>query len=547
MRHIFTLLTLLFSLCNYAQGVVCPPDTAVSCCEDYNDLMVTGNPSVINPSFSHFTKEDIIDIDECRVGSIIRTWTGHKASGRFSCVQRIKMVRRNPFDGDITWPQDWIGECSDEIPYVEPQYNIGFCDQIGHTFNDDTFRFIDNSCIKILRNWKVIDWCIYKSNTGEQNGVWGYTQVLMVIDHTKPQMSECNDKVIVALNDGCSASFDLQKSASDVSCNPNYDLNWEFKIDFHNDSNIDTVGIIKGDSITLSVKDAPVGTHMVIWKVYDGCANVQSCVENITVKDGKAPTLICYLSTTENLVQVDDSLRFPAKEFVKYAEDNCTDKEDLIFSYSPSPKDSVKVFTCWDIGFQFLRIFAIDKSGLSDFAYVLTRVNVNGPCSNYPLVSGLITNMNNHPIKDIHISILGDDREYLIEKTDTTGRFSFPYQQSEVEAKLNFIVGRNYVENVTEKDAQYIVDYLLGKVKMNKYQKWSADLNNDNRVTIEDVKKIRELLSGKIDYEDIGNKAKFYIVSKDNSGDFVEIKEAIKLDIADYNIKCLLKGNVIDN
>ncbi len=547
MKHIFTLLIVLFSLYSHAQGITCPPDTTISCCKDYNNLMITGDPSVINPSLTYFTREDVVDINECREGTIVRTWTGYRASGSFSCVQHIEMVRNAPFDGDIKWPQDWSGNCTDEIPYTEPQYNVGFCNQVAHTFNDDTFRFIDNSCIKILRNWKIIDWCVYEPNTGEENGVWEYIQVLKVVDYTIPKINECEDKVIAALNENCSASFDLEKSATDVSCSPNYDLGWEFEIDFNNDWHIDTTGIIKGDSITLSLKDVPVGTHMVKWKVYDGCANVQNCVENITVKDGKAPTLVCYLSTTENLVQGDDSLRFAAKEFVKYAEDNCTDKEDLIFSYSPDPKDSVKVFTCWDIGFQFLRIFAIDEAGMSDFTYVLTRVNVNGPCSNYPLVSGLVTNMNNRPVKDIHVSISGNNREYLVEKTDTIGHFSFPYHQSDVEAKLNFIVGRDYMENVTEKDAQYILDYLLGKVKMNKYQKWSADLNNDNEVTIEDVRKFRALLSGKIKYEDIGNKAKFYIVNKDDSSTLVEMTEAMKLDITNYDIKCVLKGNVIDN
>ncbi len=135
--------------------------------------------------------------------------------------------------------------------------------------------------------------------------------------------------------------------------------------------------------------------------------------------------------------------------------------------------------------------------------------------------------------------------EYLIEKTDTTGHFSFPYQESDIEAKLNFIVGRDYIENVTEKDAQYIVDYLLGKVDMDKYQRWSADLNNDDKVTMDDVKKFRELLSGKIKYENISNKAKFYIINKDD--ELVEMTEAIKLDVTDYNIKCILKGNVIEN
>ncbi|MEZ4907652.1 MAG: hypothetical protein R2771_08470 [Saprospiraceae bacterium] len=32
------------------------------------------------------------------------------------------------------------------------------------------------------------------------------------------------------------------------------------------------------------------------WKVYDACANLGTCMENITIEDGKPPTIATNLS-----------------------------------------------------------------------------------------------------------------------------------------------------------------------------------------------------------------------------------------------------------
>ncbi|MBK7095186.1 MAG: hypothetical protein IPH57_09145 [Saprospiraceae bacterium] len=67
--------------------------------------------------------------------------------------------------------------------------------------NEDTFKFVDGACYKIIREWAVIDWCVYKPNTGAEdnfrssnkckeiqlqhigkNGYYRYTQILKVVD-----------------------------------------------------------------------------------------------------------------------------------------------------------------------------------------------------------------------------------------------------------------------------------------------------------------------------------------------------------------------------
>ena len=527
---------------NTPEEIFCPDDITISCCQDYDNLEITGDPADINPQFNYFTKVDSLWIDECRVGTIKRIWTGHNNIGQFSCVQIITMERNDQFAGNIQWPYNWAGHCGDEIPYSEPQYDIGFCDQVAHTFKDDTFRFTPNACIKILRNWKVIDWCVYDPNSNSTNGLWEHTQILMITDKTAPKITECQNRTIKALNSDCSADFTLHKEANDNNCGLDSPLKWVFELDVNNDWQIDTTGTIDAQNADLELSGIPVGTHKIKWKVFDGCANVSTCMETIRVVDGKAPTLYCYLSTTENLVSGDDSLRFPAKNFVKDAYDNCTAKENLIFSYSPDPKDSVKVFTCWDLGYQFLRIFAIDEAGNSDFAYILTRVSVHEPCSYYPLIQGSVVSMQNQPVKNINIGIEGKGNLYLINKTDAKGNFSFLYKESEVQPKLRFIPGYDYVPDINVNDLKLIIDYLLGKIELNEYERFSADINDDGKISAADIVVLRKILLGLENPDSLSKAAKFFIKDKE-SNTFKEIKyiENLKEPIKVY---CAMKGDV---
>lgn len=138
----------------------------------------------------------------------------------------------------------------------------------------------------------------------------------------------------------------------------------------------------------MSHKHLPIGKHLIKWKVYDGCANVSTCTENITVKDGKPPTLVCYIFTSANLIQGDDTIRLPARHFVKKHLITAHQKQTGFF-IQPGKKDSFLTFDCDDTGFQFLRIYAIDEAGNSDYTYILVRIQVNEPCT-FHSISGMI-------------------------------------------------------------------------------------------------------------------------------------------------------------
>jgi hypothetical protein len=520
----------------------CPPNITISCCQDFNDTNITGHPGLINYVFNNYSYSDSVGIDECRIGKIRRTWTGYNEVGQFSCSQYILMERNDIFSGNIKWPKDWSGSCSDVIPYSEPDYDIGFCDQIAHTFKDDTFRFDENACVKILRYWKVIDWCVFKPNTNSTKGVWNYTQTFMILDKTAPTINSCTDRTVKALNTDCSADVTFTQSATDNNCGENSNLKWIYEIDIKNDCKIDTIITIYSNNPSVNHKNLPIGKHLIKWEVYDGCANVSTCTENITVKDGKPPTLVCYIFTSANLIQGDDSIRLPAKHFVKEAFDNCSPKSKLIFSFSPEKKDSFLTFDCDDIGVQFLRIYAIDEAGNSDFVYVLTRIQVNEPCTHHS-ISGLIASINGTPLKDFELSLAGAGRTYKIGKTDANGAFEIPYKENYLKPKLKFSAPLNSTTFIGEKDIILLKDYLLGKTDLNDMQKFAADLNYDGKISTSDLKLMRNYYLTREEFIEGSENAKFYI---ENAGGETSLKEIQYIeDFKNFlNIKCIIKGQL---
>ncbi|HJW30901.1 MAG TPA: hypothetical protein VJ508_16820, partial [Saprospiraceae bacterium] len=108
------------------------------------------------------------------------------------CTQHIWVVDFDPFyisdhdcfnsdpnDG-VRWPCDVvITNCPDDLGNTgEPIIYADNCSLIGVTYEDTRFEFADGACYKILRDWKIIDWCQYNSATGY--GLWSYTQVIKV-------------------------------------------------------------------------------------------------------------------------------------------------------------------------------------------------------------------------------------------------------------------------------------------------------------------------------------------------------------------------------
>jgi hypothetical protein len=510
----------------------CPDDITLGCCSDYKNTDLTGHPADFNQGYSNFSYEDEVFLNECREGYVIRHWTGYVGTTAYVCEQLITMEYVTNFSGNIQWPPDWQGKCGDEIPFLEPWYDRGFCDQIAHTYNDDTLHFVGNVCMKILRNWKVIDWCKYQPNTGSDEGVWEYTQVLKIVETSKPQFASCGDWEIGAENDDCTATALLSKTASDENCNFLPDLNWRIEFDLYNDWSVDSVFNTSGDTAYFEVDHLPIGEHKIIWKVSDRCGNVQQCMELIHVEDAKDPTPYCYLSMPLVLMPVMNMLEVNANHFMKDAKDNCSATEDLVYSWTQNKEDTVRVFDCDDTGFQFLPVYVIDESGNNDFCFIFTRITAHGNCSGNLVnsVEGQIRRFDGSPVEGITLS-LGNNpiMIHAVDTTETGGAFAFPYIETlaEPEMYLNQVEGE--LGGINTLDMVYLMNYLLGLAQPTDVVSFreAADVNADGRVDVADLYLLRDLVLGIHDETNPFKALRTFIPDEEKEGEYREV-EGIK-------------------
>jgi hypothetical protein len=160
---------------------------------------------------------------------IERRFIAFDGSQSGSCLQRIWVIDYNQFfindtncnnedptDG-IIWPCDvLVTTCPMEITNTgEPVIIDDGCSLIGISHEDSQFDFAEGACYKILREWKIIDWCQFNVNTGY--GIWSYTQTIKVADSEGAEFLDCPaEPVAYCLSDRVSVcrliiSFSLAK------------------------------------------------------------------------------------------------------------------------------------------------------------------------------------------------------------------------------------------------------------------------------------------------------------------------------------------------
>ena len=545
---------LLFSLIFFGlfpavlSGFNCPQDITISCCTDYTNTEITGHPATFNQGFSNYSFSDEVHLNECREGYIIRTWKAWVGTTPHFCEQIITMEYMSGFGGSIQWPPDWSGNCSDDIPFLEPQYDRGFCDMVAHTYNDDTLRYAGQVCMKILREWKVIDWCKYRPNSGNNLGIWKHTQVLMIVDGSKPEISLCSEWNIPANNSDCTADAQFYKSAIDLSCDYYSGLKWRIEFDRNNDWSVDSIVDMKGDSVVFGIQGLEPGEHKITWKVADPCGNVKQCMELIHVSDGKAPTPFCYLSMPLVLMPQGNMLAVDANHFIKDGRDNCSDKEDIRYAWSPDPDDTVKVFDCDDTGFQFLPVYAIDETGNFDFCFVFTRVLDHGNCSGGGnLVQGSITTFSGLPVSDIQIAL--GNNPLMIFSVDTTthqGKFSFRYIETIAEPDMYFRNTGAAYNGITTLDLVVLWKYLIGLQTPENLVDFlsGADVNGDGTVNVTDLVLMRDVILGLPETMDSIPAFRIYREDPVLPGTYKEIESVKDFTGGELHVKAVRVGDI---
>lgn len=484
--------------------VSCPHDVYVSCLHYTGNPSDYGQPTVSNPFNIHYTIVEhppIFNTNSCGIGLITRSWTITSQFGTFNCTQRINVSGAGSSFGahHITWPLDYTiyDACyadfdPDNIPppYNKPTWSNLPCTMIGISYHDHVFYFdgppySGNGCKKILRTWKVMDWCTHVPNTNI--GLWTHVQVIKVMDSEPPFFTHCPQDVTVSTYDNnCNGAFvSLPRAIASDNCSSNVTVTNNSPYSYSNGG--DASGFY------------PLGTTTVRFTANDGCQNATVCTVRVTVRDLKKPTPICHhgLATTLMPMNDDGFVQLSGRVFDAGSYDNCTPQHLLQFSLFPNS------FTCEDRGQQEVRMTVTDQSGNTDFCITYVRIQDNmdvcPPDTSGGLISGLIKFVNNASIEGVNVySKMDNDAPDVV--TDENGVYILEDLYEGHDYQIMPSKRTNLREGVSVLDLVKLRRHIIGDQRLtDPYQVIAADFNMDGQVTLQDYLQLRMVLMLGID------------------------------------------------
>lgn len=495
-------------------SLVCPADITVDCLEDIYNTDVTGVAQLISdcPTGSVYYT-DIENLNHCGIGNVIRVW---RVEGypQVTCNQYINILSPKPFNPltDIVWPLDWEGNCLDSIPYNAPILNVGICETVAVSHDDQIFSFVDGVCYKILRRWKVIDWCVYQANIPNSPGLYMYDQVIKISDDIAPEIANCDPiEVGIEENNCTKGTVILYQSAIDESCGMSVPLRWDYRIDLGNNGTDDVVGTRDGSDLTVYISNVEVGVHKITWIVRDGCGNVTSCDQLFEVKDKKLPSPICTDEIVAVIMENSGGILVDAYWFNVASFDNCTNVEDLRYSFSGTTYEPYRLFTCDDIENGVsqlieLEMWVWDLAGNRDFCNVrLLLQDNNDTCPDSDSITtiqiaGSIYLEDYTPVDEVDVLLETQLPGYPLNQQVVDGNFVFGTNPSPAMYEISANRNTDLMEGVNTLDFTLIQRHVLGIEQLGSpYKLIAADINNDTRINAVDMKELRSLILRKSD------------------------------------------------
>ena len=521
-------------------SIVCPPNITISCTYDFDptnldaffgkvvldqadrdSILIDDADYPHEPTFRGLdgyvvdncgvtvTSVPRINIDQCGNGRIIRTFRATDPNGSSTCRQIITINNPSPFDGtSIIWPRDYeanSGTCDpggldpETLPIIfgYPRFTEDECDLVSAAYDDWVFPFGtggSNACFKIIRRWKVIDWC--GAYTDPQTGqtihpTWEHEQVLKVINDVAPEfVTGCDPVTEVSVDPDCDdAQVVLVATATDDCTN---DLVYSYRIDAFNTGTFDING--SGNNAT---GDYPVGTHRILWTVEDQCGNSTSCESTFTVVNSKLPTPYCYNGLAVTIMPSSGMIAIWASDFDAGSYHSCG--LDVTVAFSPNPLDTGRIFTCDDLGVQTIEMYVIDENGEYDFCTTFIDIqDNNGVCGPNPLratVSGRVITEETENVAHVDVDMEGSGMTTVA--TNEDGVFAFP----EMNIGGNYVVNpnkdSNYMNGISTYDLVLIQKHLLGVQPLSSpYRMIAADVNRSNHISSLDIVELRKLILG---------------------------------------------------
>ena len=460
--------------------IVCPGAINVDCGFAYTNVEFTGlafatdNCGVANTNWS-----DQINLNTCGIGFVTRNWSATDASNNsVFCQQTITISDNTPLG--VTFPADIITyECGFDIDTTNtgaPILTGRDCEQLGISSTDFTFYTAYPACYKIVRNWAVIDWCVFQPNSSNDEGIWEHTQIIEVLDATAPELT-CPAPITVGINNvfACQTLVNLA-AATATDCSQQITITNNSP--FANSNGANASGTY------------PMGTHTVKFTAHDGCGNMDECTTSFTVIDTEAPSPVCNngISVT---VQQNGMVTITPNLIEGGSSDNCSDYEDLIFQVSPN------TFTCNQLGNQTATLTVTDIYGNSSFCQTTVVVQDNlDYCvtnNNNITVAGFMGTESGVPLSQKIVGVSGGIS--IAMHTDIDGTFAFQNLPANSTYTLKPTYDTNPMNGVTTLDLVYIRRHILNILPLTSpYKMIAADINKSGSISTLDLVQLRKLI-----------------------------------------------------
>lgn len=514
--------------------VTCPQKFFDLDCSEYKDTFNIEFPIFSdNCSTGELSFEDSGDFDpNCGLGTIIRDWfveVDGVVNPLPECQQTFNLTNENILTHDsFQWPQllrtdatcaDYTTNLGDTVRYKGvPVNEADICGLLAYSYNDRIFYNVEGYCLKILRTWTVVDWCIYEPNIDPNRGVWRETQTIKIANSDGPVLENCGqDTVMLIISDTCSTVFSYPAPAAFDQCL----AETIHKSDIEYTLRDRLTGLI----IDQGFGDLPatlldVGFYRVSWSVEGLCNNVSTCGFNIDVLDGKAPQPYCKAGITTVLMPPgvgnnDPEIEIWASDFDLNSTDNCDN--DLEFSFDPVVFTPNMTFTCDDLGNVTLEVWITDDSGNKDFC--ITTINIqanNGICpdSSGMMIAGLISTQQFQTIENVEVSLENmQQHEMNYNMTDQAGSFAFSNVLAHDDYMLRAKKDTDHLNGVSTLDLVIIQRHILGLESLDSpYDMIAADVNNNQDVSAVDLIELRKLILGI--YDELPNNDSWRFVDK---------------------------------
>ena len=479
----------------------CPADISIECTDDYSDLSIFGSPTVTDNCGYTLDSTAVIDVNDCGIGTITRTWTATDFNNNTAtCTQTISVINSNPFDASlIEWPEAYTtticGAPTDpeDLPdgYDYPVILDESCGTISYNYEDQFFDVAEPACYKILRTWIVLDWCQYDPDHPENGGRFTHVQLVKVQDNDAPIL-DCLDDVTVGVSSDC--------ATAQVSLDPITATDCQTDILITNDSPYaDSNGADASGTY-------PIGTTIVTFTASDRCGNVATCEMAITVQDNTPPAPFCIVGISINLSDVDGETMaiLTADVFDGGSSDNCTDDANIIRTIRVAdddldtpPTTTELVFTCEDVGTKLIEFWVTDEMGNSDYCLTYIAIQDNNDLCPFTattgMIAGLITTEEGEEVENVQVQVNNGD-PFMVYTLDD-GAFSFDAVPVGYDYTLFPQLDEHPLNGVSTFDLVLISKHILGVQALDSpYKIIAADVDRSGQVSTLDLIKLRKLI-----------------------------------------------------